>query len=532
MAYSPATVIPTNIQIFQWARPDHPNPRLAAPIRSTETTAKFTSMPKNYAGTNITGAFFMGVRRASDGLVTNFYVPAAAINATTLTATGLIRIRTNGLDYTTADDINAAIDHNADDQVFCAYAPVFEQMLYSVWTGALGLSASAIPYYASAPTFTPGSQQLCTIAYADALAIAGSPNISTTTKGIGELATQAEVDARTSTGGTGASLLVNPANIRTTLWHDYAADSVGTDSYAITCTPTVTALTTGDVYLFKAGTANTGAATLAVNGLTAKPLKAYGLDPRTGYIAANSHVLVSYDGTNMNILSSPSLPQISQDGQEIFGSSASGNDTYAITLSPAPTAYTLGNFFHFIPDTANTGAATLNVNGLGAKDVKKFSASGKVALTTGDILASQPCIVMYDGTDMVLVSAQQNRPLYAQGQTSRANASGTGTQNIAHGLGVTPRRFKVFFTAASTTNAATTWGYGTCTSTSDETCTWARDAGAGPVGQDSGNIIHTETSAAAAQWTANVSAIDATNVTLNFSAAGENTVYIQWEAEA
>lgn len=532
MAYTAATVIPTTIKIFQWARPDHPNPRLASPIRSNETTAKFSSMPKDYAGNNITGAFFMGVRRASDGLVTNFYVPAAAINATTLTATGLIRIRTNGLDYTTDDDINDPIDHNADDQVFCNYSPVFEQMLYSVWTGALGLNASAIPYYASAPTFTPGSQQLCTIAYADALAIAGSPNISTTTKGIGELATQAEVDARTATGGTGASLLVNPANIRTTLWHDYAADAVGTDSYAITCTPAVTAYATGDVYLFKAGTINTGAATLNVNALGAKPLKAYGLDPRNGHIAANSHVLVSYDGTNMNILSASSLPQISQDGQEIFGTSTTGNDTYVITLSPVPAAYATGAVYHFIPDTANTGAATLNINALGAKDIKKFSASGKVALTTGDILANQPCEVMYDGTDMVLISAQQTRPLYSTGQSTRAHASGTGTQNIAHGLGVTPRRFRIYFSGTTTTNPAYTRGLGTATGTSDETCTYTVGA-SNFVGQDSSNIIHTKDSSGTDGWVAAVSAVDATNITLNFTtaAAGE-TIYFQWEAEA
>lgn len=50
-------------------------------------------------------------------------------------------------------------------------------------------------------------------AYADALAIAGAPDASTTAKGIVEEATQAEVDAGTAVGGTGARLFVNPSTI-------------------------------------------------------------------------------------------------------------------------------------------------------------------------------------------------------------------------------------------------------------------------------------------------------------------------------
>jgi len=81
---------------------------------------------------------------------------------------------------------------------------------------------------------------------------------------------------------------------------------------------------------------------------------------------------------------------------------AAGSDTYAITPSPAITAYAAGQLFTFKAGTANTGAATLNVNGLGAKDIKKDTST---ALATGDILLNQIVTVVYDGTNMQLVSA-------------------------------------------------------------------------------------------------------------------------------
>lgn len=80
-----------------------------------------------------------------------------------------------------------------------------------------------------------------------------------------------------------------------------------------------------------------------------------------------------------------------------------GTDSYAITPSPAITAYAAGQSFTFQAGTANTNAATLNVNGLGAKTIKKNTS---VDLETGDILANQIITVKYDGTNMQLQSRQ------------------------------------------------------------------------------------------------------------------------------
>ena len=79
---------------------------------------------------------------------------------------------------------------------------------------------------------------------------------------------------------------------------------------------------------------------------------------------------------------------------------AAGTDTYTATLSPAITAYALYQTFNVLFTNANTGASTINFNGLGAIAIQK---NGSVALASGDILAGQVYSMMYDGTDFQLL---------------------------------------------------------------------------------------------------------------------------------
>lgn len=84
-----------------------------------------------------------------------------------------------------------------------------------------------------------------------------------------------------------------------------------------------------------------------------------------------------------------------QKGAEIYAADAEANDTYVITLSPVPASLYTGMVIHFKANTANTGEATLNVNGKGAKIIKKLKDQ---TLATGDIEAGQIITVIYDGT--------------------------------------------------------------------------------------------------------------------------------------
>ena len=90
-----------------------------------------------------------------------------------------------------------------------------------------------------------------------------------------------------------------------------------------------------------------------------------------------------------------------QDGAEVFGADAEASDTYVITLSPVPTALETGMVINFKANTVNTGACTLNVNGLGAKSI---TSRYNKALFDGDILANQIVTVVYNGTNFQMLS--------------------------------------------------------------------------------------------------------------------------------
>lgn len=90
-----------------------------------------------------------------------------------------------------------------------------------------------------------------------------------------------------------------------------------------------------------------------------------------------------------------------QNGTKVYAATSVGTDSYAITLSPAITSYSVWQTFRFLSDVANTWAATLNVNGLWAKTIKKLRDQD---LSSGDIEANQIVLVSYDGTNFQMDS--------------------------------------------------------------------------------------------------------------------------------
>jgi microcystin-dependent protein len=85
---------------------------------------------------------------------------------------------------------------------------------------------------------------------------------------------------------------------------------------------------------------------------------------------------------------------------EITGTAA-GTNTYTLNLDPAITSYTSGAYYFITFTNANTGAATINMNSLGAKSIKT---QGGAALTAGSLRAGFKAILKYDGTDMILMN--------------------------------------------------------------------------------------------------------------------------------
>jgi hypothetical protein len=77
-----------------------------------------------------------------------------------------------------------------------------------------------------------------------------------------------------------------------------------------------------------------------------------------------------------------------------------GTDTITGTVSPSLTAYTAGQIFSFVVGTTNTGAVTLNIDGLGPKAVTR---TGAIALVAGGMVTGQVALVEYDGTRFQLL---------------------------------------------------------------------------------------------------------------------------------
>jgi hypothetical protein len=80
-------------------------------------------------------------------------------------------------------------------------------------------------------------------------------------------------------------------------------------------------------------------------------------------------------------------------------------NTYALPLSPAITTYVDKQCFTFKVHLTNTGAATLNINGVGAQPLKKYVGSVPSDLSAGDLTAGQIILTCWDGTVMQLVGA-------------------------------------------------------------------------------------------------------------------------------
>jgi len=248
--------------------------------------------------TNSEGGTFTGVTANANGTYTLTGVKTILAKSPYTQTSGLVRQHSGGTKVVVTDNVgfwDTFVNKNNDSTVL----------------GKITLTSTQKMIYDASPTITD-DKEVATKKYVDDVAIAGSPDASTTVKGISEEATQAEVLAKTATGGTGARLFVNPSTLASTLLSDYKADTGSANAYVITPAPAITAYTVGQVFSFKATNANTTTSTLNVNGLGVKTInKAGGATAlASGDIAAGMIVQVEYDGTNFVMLNPVATPPI------------------------------------------------------------------------------------------------------------------------------------------------------------------------------------------------------------------------------
>jgi hypothetical protein len=183
-------------------------------------------------------------------------------------------------------------------------------------TGVLSVSRQGVETTGAARKHRVGASVILTDfntykTYMDGIALVSAPDASTSAKGVAEVATQSEVDAKTATGGTLAKLLVSPDSLRATKFNDYVTDTGSANAYAIAPSPAITAYAAGQVFVFKATNANTTTSTVNVNALGAKTIKKLsGVNLSLGDIIASQIVVIAYDGTNFQLLSHTPNPTV------------------------------------------------------------------------------------------------------------------------------------------------------------------------------------------------------------------------------
>lgn len=108
------------------------------------------------------------------------------------------------------------------------------------------------------------------------------------------------------------------------------------------------------------------------------------------------------------------------------GNDAGSTNAYVLNFTANFTAYTDGTVIYWIPGNTNTGASTINVNGLGIVSIVNQDAS---ALLGGQIIAGQIAQIMYLGGGFVLLSSA---PVSGSFTGTLTGVSGTVTASVQY----------------------------------------------------------------------------------------------------
>jgi len=187
------------------------------------------------------------------------------------------------------------------------------------------------------------------------------------------------------------------------LWGGTSGGSA--NAHTLTSVGTISSYSSGQRFIFIAGNSNTGATTLNVNSIGAVSIVkgAAAAALTNGDIRSGQVVDVVYEtggGGRFRLLSYPSVNDVQLDAMTWGGTAGGTANAQTVTLSPTPLAYTAGMRVRYIPSANNSGATTINVNGLGAKSIF----FGGQACVGGEFISGSVVEIQYDGTNFHLVS--------------------------------------------------------------------------------------------------------------------------------
>jgi hypothetical protein len=126
-------------------------------------------------------------------------------------------------------------------------------------------------------------------------------------------------------------------------------------------------------------------------------------------VGPNQGLIIQYD----SVVSGGrwrALSTIVNPGASAYCADGGSTDAYACSLTPPITALTIGSHYFVKANTANTGAASLSLNGITAGAIKKPVGGVTTDLVDNDIRVGQIFEVVWDGTNFQMVSQLGNTP--------------------------------------------------------------------------------------------------------------------------
>lgn len=283
------------------------------------------------------------------------------------------------------------------------------------------------------------------------------------------ISTTAPIDQQ-AYGWNGSTLAWVPMSYTTQGGSSNYCAPVGASTTTYTCNlnPAISSYGTGGLIVaFKPDVSNTGASTVNINSLGPKniwKLSSGSLSTlAAGDLVAGVVYLLRYNGT-VFILD----PSGNGTVNNYYCAPASASTTtYTCSPTTALTAYAAGVVVIFNPDVTNSGATTLNVSGLGARNIQKMVGGALSNVTALDMVANVPYTLTDNGTVFVLNPINPptgyNMSDFSIVKTSATvvtvNPSATASSPIPMSCGSTVSKITASGTITLTAGAASVSGY-------------------------------------------------------------------------
>lgn len=201
----------------------------------------------------------------------------------------------------------------------------------------------------------------------------------------------------------------------------YGSTAGGTTAYTITTSPAFAALSTGQIIYATINATNTGAVTLNPNSVGVTTVTdEFGNALGANSLLANRTYALVYDGANLRAMKNATGPA--------YGATAGGTTVYTVTTNPSISNLNVGQVIEATMNATNTGATTLNVNGIGATTVTDASGA---ALISGSLQSGKTYLLVYDGTNLRVLTQTMTLPIVT---VKRQVITSSGTYTPSTGM--------------------------------------------------------------------------------------------------